>query len=248
MKPVIGITLDYVQDDNINKYSDFPWYALRRQYSSIIEKNGGIPIFLPFEAYKADTESILNMIDALLIPGGDLDVPPSMYGEEIKYGTKPCYERCEFESNLILAALKKDMPILGICHGMQLVNVLRGGNLFQDIQSEIPSAINHKQQMVRSQTSHNIMITKNSLLDNILDTNNFAINSTPRPAINRLGDGLIISAKSTEDGVIEAIESIEHDFVLGIEWHPEIEASSPQDNKIFKSFVNAATEYKRKTS
>lgn len=248
MKPVIGITLDYVKDDSINKYSDFPWYALRRQYPSIIEKNGGLPIFLPFEAYQKEIEPVLDMIDGLLIPGGDLDVSPSMYGEEIRYNTNPCFERCEFESRLILAALEKDMPILGICHGMQLINVLRGGSLFQDIKSEIPSAINHKQQMVRSQTSHNITVTKDSLFDKILDTNIFAINSNHRQAVNRLGDGLIISAKSSEDGVIEAIESTKHSFVLGVEWHPEIEASSSQDNKIFKSFVNAATEYKRKTS
>ncbi len=248
MKPIIGITLDYAEDNSINKYSDFPWYSLRRQYASIVEKNGGIPLFLPFEAYKDETVSILNLIDGLLIPGGDLDVPPSMYNEEIKYNTNPCFERCKFESKLIVAALQKDMPLLGICHGMQLLNVLLGGSLFQDIEHQIPNAINHKQQMVRTKSYHNILVKKESLLAKILKEDTFAVNSNHRQAINKLGEGIVISAKCIEDGVIEAIESTHHSFVLGLEWHPEIEASAKQDNQIFASFINAAKEFKRKTS
>lgn len=248
-KPIIGITLDYIDDGDSSKYSDFPWYALRQHYSNIVLKNGGIPIFLPFESYKEDLTDVIELIDGLIIPGGDMDVPPAMYNEEILFNTKPAIERCNIESDLILEVLERDMPFLGICHGMQLLNVLLGGSMYQDIKEQIPNAINHKQPMSRLKTYHNIKIEEGTLLAEIVvNQKEFAINSNHRQAINRLGKGLIVSALCCDDGVIEAIESLDHEFVLGLEWHPEIEASREQDNAIIYNFIEAAREYSGKIS
>jgi len=248
-KPIIGITVDYIDDYDPKKYSDYPWYALRQHYSEIVLKCGGLPILLPFESYKDDLSTVLDFVDGLIIPGGDLDVPPSMYDEEILYDTKPCYERCQHESVAIMEALERDMPVLGICHGMQLLNVLLGGSLYQNILEQIQGAIDHKQPVSRDHTYHDISIEKETLLAKLLDSSEiFAVNSNHRQSIKDLGKGLITSAVCTADGVVEAIESTKHSFVMGIEWHPELEASKPQDSLIFTGFVEAARKYHGKTS
>lgn len=240
-KPVIGITLDYVDDGDKNKYSDFPWYGLRRNYSDIIEKNGGIPLFLPFESYKSNKKEIFKIIDGLLIPGGDADVPPELYQEKVKFDTNPAIVRSENEKKLLEITLDMDMPILGICHGMQLLNVVLGGSLYQSILLEVPNAIDHKQKISRKKTCHDINIVEGTKLYSIINKTNFRINSNHRQAIKTLGNGLAVSGYCTEDNVVEAIESTRHKFVMGLEWHPEMEASEKEDNLIFNAFIKAAS-------
>ena len=244
-KPIIGITIDYITTGE--GYSDLPYYALRRCYSNVIEKNGGVCVFLPFEAYKHDPEEILNIVDGIVIPGGDDDVPPEMYNDPIKFGTRFCHDRAYFENILIRLALERNLPILGICHGMQLLNVVCGGNLYQSIVNEKENALQHKQGIERIYTSHDIELKEGSKLFEIIGKKRFKVNSHHKQAVKDVGKNLIASAICPDDGIIEAIESENHDFVLGVEWHPEIEASHEEDNLIFKAFVDAARRYKTKT-
>ncbi len=245
-KPIIGITLDYINDLDPAKYSDFPWYALRQHYSKVIIDYGGVPIFLPFESYNTNLDNILDIIDGLLIPGGDMDVPPSMYNEEILYDTIPCLERCKNEKLLIMESLNRNLPILAICHGMQLLNVSLGGTLYQNIKEQIPHSINHKQRIPKTNPHHKIKLASNSLLQKLVgEKSEFPVNSYHRQSVKDFGKNLVASAICVEDGVIEAIESTKHDFVIGIEWHPEIEASKEIDSAIFTNFVTAAINYQK---
>lgn len=247
MKPIIGISVDYLVPgkENIRGYSEFPYYALRMHYSNIILETGGLPIFLPFESYKNDIDQLFKILDGILVPGGDLDVPPSMYKEEIMYDTKPYIDRCEYELMLIHKALENDMPALGICHGMQLLNVALGGSLYQNIEAQIPSSANHKQKISREHTTHEIVVKEGTILHGIIGKSNFKINSSHRQSVKDLGVDLVVSGICSVDNVIEAIESTKHDFVLGVEWHPEIEASQEEDRAIFTEFVKRAKSYSK---
>jgi putative glutamine amidotransferase len=242
-KPIIGITLDYLIDDESNKYSNFPWYAIRQQYSKIIADNGGIPILLPFESYKNSPDEFISFIDGLIIPGGDFDIPPSMYQSDILFDTKPAFDRSYSEILILKSALDKNLPVFGICHGMQLLNVALGGSLYQSIEYEVGNNIKHKNKM-RQVPVHEIEIMANTILASISGSKIYSVNSNHRQAIKDLGEKLVISAISPKDGVIEAVESDAHNFVIGVQWHPEIEASPDLDNKIFSAFINAAIEYK----
>lgn len=236
----IGITLDYINTGE--GYSDFPWYALRQQYSSVVSTLGATPIFLPFESYQ-NNQKILDVIDGLIIPGGDDNIPPYMYRDINRFDFKECFDRAENEKKLLLSCLDRDIPFLGICHGMQLLNVILGGDLYQNLLKEYPNSIDHKQKMSRDNTYHNVKIVENSLLHNLVNIDEFKVNSNHIQAIKNLGNNLIISAYCTDDNVIEAIESTKHSFALGVEWHPEILASKNNDLDIFKGFIKSAKKY-----
>lgn len=245
-KPIIGISLDYLHDDESNKYSSYPWYALRQQYSDVISKCGAIPIFLPFESYSNNLDEIIALIDGALIPGGDFNIPANLYGQTQAFSGRAAIERAENEAKLIKKALEIDMPILGICHGMQLLNVILGGSLFQNIGKQIGTKITHKNKM-RDKTIHRIAIDPSSKLYNIFECKEASVNSNHSQSIDRIGDGLIVSAYCPEDGVVEAIESQAHSFVIGVEWHPEICASPEIDMRLFEAFIKSAKEYAAKT-
>jgi len=244
-RPIIGITLDYI--DNRKGYSDFPYYAIRRHYSSIVLRHGAVPIFLPFESYSENFD-ILNLLNGIIVPGGDAHVPPSLYGEDTRFLSEEAIDRCACEITLLKEALKRDMPILGICHGMQLLNVIFGGSLHQNLEEELGVGERHYQKISRVETKHFVEILKNTKLSQILGSESFMVNSTHTQAVKDLGQNLIISAICPDDGIIEAIESNAHKFVLGVEWHPEIQASAKQDNNIIEAFVNAARGYQNKIS
>lgn len=243
-KVVIGITLDYVNDDNGQRYSEFPWYAIRRHYSDIMFQLDCVPIFLPFEAFASDqnVDNILSIIDGLIITGGDSDIPPEFYGEKLKYPLKLAYDRSNYEYQLATNAIQRNMPLLGVCHGMQLINVVMGGDLYQNIEDQIKDSVPHRQKTSRKFASHNLKILEGTKLSKIIGDHSLSINSHHKQAVKNLGKGLKLSAVCPEDGVIEAFESELHDFVLGIEWHPEITCTD-QEKRIFKSFANAAQMY-----
>lgn len=247
-KPIIGITLDYRLDDEISRYSPYPWYALRFHYSEIIRDMGGVPIFIPFESYDKE-DLISNLIDGLLIPGGDFDVPPKFYNQEILFeDVYPAEERSVAEFKLLEICFKKNMPIFGICHGMQLLNVYCGGSLIQNIKEQTSSDINHKQTTPKNQTHHNLLLNNDSKFYDLIegDKTNIQINSYHRQAVDKLGKNLKATAVSS-DLIIEMIESEIHDFVIGVQWHPEFLASSHNlDQVIFSSFINHTIKYKKK--
>jgi putative glutamine amidotransferase len=234
-KPIIGITLDSAIDSEKNKYSVFPWYALRKNYADCVIKAGGIPIMLPYDPESVD--EIIDMIDALIIPGGDEDIHPKFYDEEITSDKVKTNEmRASFELKLMKQVLEKDMPFLGICNGMQILNVACGGSLIQHIPDYHSSDINHEQPSPKHVASHLINIKSGTKLASIANNNlETEVNSTHHQAVKSLGRDLIISAIAP-DGIIEAIESKVHKYVIGVEWHPEY-LNSELDFNLFRNLV-----------
>mgnify|MGYP001214300577 CR=1 FL=1 len=235
-KPLIGITLD---EEDSKTYSKYPWYAARKNYSSSIEKAGGICIFLPNNLTAIDF--YLNLINGLVVTGGDFDIDPKIYGEEIKSSkvtTKK--DRTNFEFSISKKAIEKNIPLLGICGGQQLINVVQGGTLIQHLPDYKQSKINHEQTNPRDQASHYVNIYKNSKLYQYVKTEKMFVNSAHHQAVKDLGDNLIVNAYS-EDGIIEGIEAIDKTFCVGVQWHPEF-LIDKNDLNILKSFVKISKE------
>ena len=238
-KPIIGIVLDYVQNNAKYSYSPKPWYAIRADYSNMVEKAGGTPVLLP---YIEDIESQINMIDGLLIPGGDEDINPRFYGQEIKSDkVKTNDKRAEYELSLAKIALSKNMPIFGICNGLQIINVLLGGSLIQHIPDVHKSDINHEQDHPKCTPTHDIIIEDNTILSELSPKKTVKVNTTHHQAIERIAEGLTISARAP-DGIIEAIESKDYRFLVGVQWHSEYRNSELDDN-LFKKFVDESSKY-----
>lgn len=233
-KPIIGITLDY---ETTETYSKYPWYALRENYITAIEKSGGIPLPLPHEVSLVD--EYFSMIDGLVITGGNFDVDPKYYGEEISSERVVLKDkRTQFEFAICKKAIENNLPILGICGGEQLLNVVMGGSLIQHIPDEVDTNIDHEQKTPKHLPSHEVLVEKNTLLHAITKLEKFNVNSTHHQAVKNIGKGVIVSAKAP-DGVIEAIEKSNHKFCLCVQWHPEY-YEQEHDKKIFESFIQAA--------
>ena len=229
-KPVIGISID----TGINKsYSQFPWYAVRINYINSILNSNGIPLMLPSKPELAN--HYFNLVDGILLTGGDFDIDPTIYGEKkdklVNHLDKP---RTNFELKLAKLALKKNKPILGICGGQQLLNVALSGSLIQHITK---TNIKHEQTQSRDEPSHKVQINLKSKLYKIVKKKEFRVNSAHHQAIKKVGKNLNVNAIA-EDGVIEGVELNKHKFFFGIQWHPEFFISN-YDKKIFKAFVKA---------
>ena len=230
-KPIIGITLD---EEEKATYSKYPWYAARRNYSDSIEKAGGISIFLPNNPKSIN--QYLSVINGLVITGGDFDIHPKIYGQNIQSSKVSIKKsRTDFEFKLTERALKKDIPILGICGGHQLINVIFGGTLIQHIPDALDSKINHEQTNPRDEASHFVNIKKGTKLFDIVKSEKMYVNSAHHQAVNKIGKKLIASAFS-DDGIIECIESKEFSYCIGIQWHPEF-LIDKKDISIFKSLI-----------
>lgn len=235
-KPLIGITLD---SRETGEYSKYPWYAVRQNYCDMIIKAGGIPFLLTHDLDLTDT--YLSLIQGLVLTGGRHDINPTLYGESSIHPTVTLNpRRSEFELHLARAALEKNMPILGICGGEQVLNVTLGGTLYQHLPDDIPGCLTHLQVRPRTEPAHAIKIEKGTLLYQIFQTEERAVNSVHHQAVKRPGEGVVVSAVAP-DGVIEAIEVPAYRFCLGVQWHPEY-AASPLDQEIFKSFMQAVRE------
>lgn len=236
-KPIIGITLDYHINEEGFAYAESPWYALRCDYSQIVVNSGGIPVFLSHDSPSNDT---LSVIDGLVISGGDFDIPPKLYGQETLSGTvREGRERALYELELTKRALDRDIPFLGVCNGIQVLNVALGGDLIQDVSELMKGSISHKQPSPKNKPYHSISIENNTKLYAIAEGQaDWMVTSTHHQALGKLGRGLIPSAFAP-DGIIEAVELEGYRFVLGAQWHPEY-GSTKLDQNIFSAFVAAS--------
>ena len=237
-KPLIGITLE----------RDGEYLRLKHQYPPAILRAGGIPVLIP---YCNDPSLIAETIDGLLIPGGG-DIDPSYYPAEalpvevnhaisgkgkgcgqgvagrVSGGTSPRVpkERTEFEISLLRTIMKFRKPVLGICYGMQLINVAFGGSLYHDISSQVNTAIDHRKE------SHRILGNRGRM------HGEFTVNSSHHQAVNRLGEGLSAIACS-DDGIVEAIILNDYPFLTGVQWHPE-RSDDELSLMLFSAFVESA--------
>lgn len=212
MRPVVGITLG---DGGRPGY-----HGLREGYVRSVEQAGAIPVVLPPIRPEA-AEAVLDRIDGLVLSGG-VDVDPALYGRapHPKLG-RVDRRRDDFELALTRIALARDLPILAICRGQQLLNVATGGTLIQDLPSESIAALTHDAAGRRTRRSHAVEVTAASRLAEILGAGTLSVNSFHHQAIERLGAGLAASARCPADGVIEGVEMKGRSFVVGVQWHPE---------------------------
>ena len=215
-KPLIGLTLDL---ENNKSYSKFPWYAIRQNYCSAISNMGGIPIPLVYDINSINT--MVEKLDGFVITGGAFDINPTYFSEKTKFKTVVTKEdRTEYEIRLCNKVLKKNLPLLGICGGQQLINVIYGGSLIQDINKEVDTNIKHEQPNPRNQTSHTVNIKKNTFLSKIIKKRKINVNSAHHQAVKRVGSGLNVNAVAS-DGIIEGIEDKRLNFCVGLKWNPE---------------------------
>lgn len=232
-KPVIGIFLDINSDSEKYSYAPLPWYALRACYSDNVEKLGGLPVMLP---YNQDIDSTLNLIDGLIIPGCDEDINPKFYGHEIKSDkVKTKDPRAEYELEFTKRALMQNMPILGICNGLQLINTIFGGTLIQHIPDHYQTNLNHEQSPPKNIPTHSVIIKNDTLLAGMAQATEIMVNSTHHQAIDIVGSGLLVSGVAP-DGIIEAIESKDYKFLVGVQWHAEY-LNSELDVNLFKKLI-----------
>lgn len=244
-RPLIGIVPDYKEGCQ-NGYSIRNYYALRANYVEMINRAGGAAVILTYDYDLID--SYLESLDGLMVVGGYFDIHPMRYGDEnIHPAVKLNDIRENFEHELGKRAIKSKVPLLGICNGMQLINVLHGGKVIQHIPDE-GKFMDHEQSHIDgfndySRGYHEVALEKDSRLFEIVGTEKIITNSSHHQAAKMAGSGLKIAARAT-DGVIEAIEKPGHEFCVGVQWHPEFEVSDA-DKKIFEAFVEAAKNYKK---
>jgi len=215
-------------------------YVIRWDYVRSIEQAGGIPVILA-PSGAALHSRLTTRLDGLLLTGG-VDIEPSAYGESCHPSVKRTSpERDEFEFKLTKTALQQKMPILGICRGLQVLNVVTGGSLFQDIPTMIGSQISHDDsKRQRHELAHQITVKTGSRLYEVLRMEKLWVNSFHHQSAKNLGHDLIPVAWA-DDGVIEVLELPNSHFVMGIQWHPESFWNRDQTFlALFQSFIAAA--------
>ena len=240
MKPIIGITTFY--DRKPQKI----YTAVSDSYIKSVILGGGIPILLPVVEEVELAEEYLDAIDGLLLSGGE-DVCTMRYGENpIKEVEMFCPQRDDFEINLFIEALNRDMPVLGICRGLQVMNAALGGALYQDIFTQVDNVLGHLPKKMPVDTLfHCINIMEGSRLEGIFNTRNLRVNSYHHQAVKKVADAFIATAYST-DNIIEAIEHKDKQFAVGVQWHPEdLTLKYPHFIKLFEALVTASGRNKR---
>ncbi len=220
-------------------------FYLGRDYSEALEGFGTIPLHLPLIPNKKYIVEALQKLDGILLPGNDSDINPLLYGEDphSKFG-KVVPEKDMTDLLVLTEAERLSIPVLGICFGMQVLNVFRGGTLFHDIDAQISKSVKHEQGKPLDRNSHTIEIEKGSLLSGLITADKVTVNSHHHQSIKQVGENLKPTAWA-KDGVIECIEDTrEERFNLGVQWHPEYSWKMDKlSSKIFETFVEFSTKY-----
>ncbi|MDA1192625.1 MAG: gamma-glutamyl-gamma-aminobutyrate hydrolase family protein [Candidatus Poribacteria bacterium] len=221
IRPVVGITCQFdPSPSNRSAETMDGTHRLPDAYVRAVREAGGLPILLPTTHASEVRVEYLRTVDALIFSGGG-DLDPYLFGEDpipALGDVDPL--RDEFELGLCEDALDMNLPILGICKGSQVINLVAGGTVIQDIADAIPDPIQHRQRAAIWYGSHRVEIASDSLLCRLMNTNVARVNSFHHQSIGEVAQGFRAVAH-TADGVIEAIESIRHEFVVGVQWHPE---------------------------
>ena len=233
MRPLIGILLDYEAEGSFSKR---PHNALRCAYFDAIDAAGGLPVGLGYVAGTSD--ALLERLDGLVLPGGFYPFPAPCYGEPDNGAA--AHPRAAFERTLTERALERDLPVLGICAGMQVLGLLRGAVIHRDIHKVVDTAIDHLNERPAEETAHDVEVVPGTLLHAITAQARFAVNTAHREGFTELPAGVTASAFAP-DGVIEALELNGYRFALGVQWHPEFFLGTGDPNRrIFDIFVKVA--------
>jgi putative glutamine amidotransferase len=241
MRPRIGITSWHRNDaDRLER-----WEAIRDTYTGAVRAAGGLPIILPIGDDDPDViDGYLAAVDGLLFTGGE-DIAPAYYGEpRDERCQEPDPERDLFEIHLARAALAQQVPTLGICRGLQVINVAAGGTLYQDIACRPGTRDYHSASLAnRGQLIHRVRLVQESRLRAIMGVAESQVTSTHHQFVKDLAPGFRVSAESAEDGIVEGIERPDVPFLLAVQWHPErLYADHAAHLALFGSLVEAAKE------
>lgn len=230
-KPVIGLIP--LVDEKLDSIWMVPGYM------EGIQKAGGLPVILPLHGTKEEYEQLDQGIDGYLLTGGH-DIDPALYGEEKKEVCGVlCPERDAMEPYIYQMAVEKDKPLLAICRGIQFMNAMEGGTLYQDLVTERQSKTSHQMKPPYDRAFHQVQIIKGTPLYEALGKEQIGVNSYHHQAIRTCGAKTEVMAVA-EDGLIEGIYRPDKTFIWGIQWHPEFSYKKEEDQqRIFKVFVDA---------
>ena len=234
-KPLIGIGSD-VQSPAGERERSFVYL----NYIEALRRAGAIPVIIPPQPENA--AELMDELDGIVLAGGE-DCDPAAYGEE-RHPTVETTMDARRQSNdlsLAKAARQRGVPTLGICLGMQVMNVAAGGTLVQDINSAIQTEIEHAS-IPEDRARHDVIVEKATRLGGILPGSELNVNSSHHQAINKVGEGLRVTAHAP-DGVVEGLEDPKHPFYVGVQWHPEDMKGEASAETLFGAFIEAAKEY-----
>jgi putative glutamine amidotransferase len=254
MRPVIGIPTQNLQSlGGVAPEIPPSWVMSHRYVRAITSVGGGggaIPWLVPALDDDLDTlRAIYDELDGIFLPGG-ADVEPASYGAERHPScdrSDPARDRVEVE--LVRWAMKDRKPVLGVCRGLQIINLAAGGTLFQDLTTLRPDSIKHdyfpfRDGFPREHLAHSVRVTKGTRLGRLMGTAEFLVNSMHHQGIERLGNGLVASAFAP-DGVIEGVETPDDYFLVGVQWHPEVLIEDdPKTRRLFEEFIAAASDFR----
>jgi putative glutamine amidotransferase len=233
-QPRIAIPEPTSGDDAYNQRS---W----PQYAQAVEASGGIAVKIPLSATQSEAAELAASCEGVLLPGSGADVDPEKYGQERVPECAPADPAREAVDELLMQdAANLHKPLLGICYGFQAWNVWRGGSLIQDLKT----GVNHKPgREVRE--AHQVVLAEGCKIEAITGANRLIVNSSHHQGLAQPGDGLTVAARSVEDGLIEAVEGTEGQFVIAVQWHPERSFDYDAASKaMFAAFVKAAAEWR----
>lgn len=210
------------------------------QYARAVEESGGTAVKVPLTATQSEAARLVASCEGILLPGSGADVNPEKYGEDPLPecgAADPAREA--IDELLIQDASNLHKPLFGICYGFQSWNVWRGGALIQDLKT----SVNHKPgREVRD--AHHVAVAEDSKIGEITGRTDLSVNSSHHQGLARPGDGLVVAARSPEDDLIEAVEGLDEEFVIAVQWHPERSFEYDAASKaLFAAFVKAASEW-----
>lgn len=231
MKKIVGLIPLY--DDEKQSYWMLPGYM------RALELCGAVPIMLPLTDNEEELNDAYSICDGLLLTGGH-DVSPELYGEEPGgHMGATCSLRDRMESCLFRKALEDDKPVLGICRGIQFMNAFLGGSLYQDLNTEYDSAVEHHMNPPYDRAAHKITVMENTILADIIGAGEHEVNSYHHQAVKKISDRATVMAVS-EDSLVEAIAVKDRRFIVGIQWHPEFSYENDENSrKIVQAFVDS---------
>lgn len=243
-KPIIGVTPDFNPGTRKDMGGKEATYFLRARYLQAIQETGGVPIVLPLIRGQRHHQRLLERIDGLLVTGSGWDLAPELYGERQQFPfQRMSEERAQLELGLSRLAFFFKVPTLGICGGMQSMNVALGGTLIQDISSQVHSKLQHSPKKSATKMAHVIRIEPKTSLRRIAKKPTIQVNSSHHQSVKTVPDMFQITA-TTSDGIIEAFEAESHPFWIGVQWHPEfLYRKYPIQKRLFSAFIRAAKHF-----